>query len=76
MMSDRNILILLQNSLRQPDCIPSMHETQFQQTWVTAFPVEISTWHKRAIKTIEAESLKPHVFLHLLLLNYGQEPLM
>lgn len=66
---------MLQISLYQPDCIPSMHATQFQQTWVTAFPVEICPWHERITK-IEAESLKTHVLPSLLLLNYVQEPLV
>lgn len=67
---------MLQISLSQPDCIASMCVTQFQQTWITAFPVEICPWHERATKRIEAESLKTHVFHSLLSLNYVQEPLV
>lgn len=67
---------MLQISLYQPDCIPSMRATQFQQIWVTAFPVEICPRHERATKRIEAESLKAHMLPSLLLLNYVQEPLL
>lgn len=67
---------MLQSSLCQPDCVPRICAIQFQQTQVTAFSAEICQWHERATKEIEAESLKTHVLLSLLFLNYVQEPLI